>query len=178
MLPPVLTAVAVVEGKGQRPGLLNHHVESVVPAGDRALDNHRRLCSAYFIRSQRPSQTAMGIRPHSSSSVRNTARANGRWRITTLPATHATSPSRHPCTVPLFRASYRSSGRAIFITCPSNTRRAQEVAARAASVLAVGNSRANWLRRTLDTGPTPAYPVRRLAASLGSVSMVPAGTSF
>ena len=75
-LAPILAAVAVVKGNGPRPGLLGQRVGGVVPAENRAFNHH-----------QRTSQTSMGIRPHSSSSVSNAARANGRWRLTTLPAT-------------------------------------------------------------------------------------------
>ncbi len=81
-----------------------------------ATSGRRKACLS---RSQLTSQTATGISPHSASSVRNTALANGRWRLTSLLATRTTPPSRRPCTVSLFSASGPSNGRANSITWPS-----------------------------------------------------------
>lgn len=47
-LAPVLATVAVVKGNGQGPGPLGHHVEGVVPAGDRAFDHHQRPAQGGF----------------------------------------------------------------------------------------------------------------------------------
>ena len=47
-LAPILATAAVVKGKVQGPRALGHHVDGVVPAGDRAFDHHRRPAQGRF----------------------------------------------------------------------------------------------------------------------------------
>ena len=110
-LPPVRSAVTVVKWNGQRPGLLGHHVEGVVPAGDCAFNRYQRPAQGVF--EPFPTPFPDGDGDQSSLGFQRQKHRFGQWPLAPYqPASHphhaSVAAALHRIAVQRFRPQQRA----------------------------------------------------------------------